>query len=186
MKKTNKKRTKNKKVTDYKWIVIVTLAAFLISFSFSLLSETIIPQVSLIVAIIILLFFIALGILFDMIGVAVTVSEEASFHSMAAKKVRGAPLAVLLIRNANKVSSFCNDVIGDICGIMSGATGVSIAVTIASQFHWDLLCVSLFLTAFIASLTIGGKALGKGVAMNKSNEILFRFAKVLTIFYPGN
>ncbi len=180
MKKTKNKNKKNK---DTKWIVLVTILAFVISFGFSFLSETLIPEVSVITASIILIFFIALGIIFDMIGVAVTVSEEASFHSMASKKVKGARLAVTLIRNANKVSSFCNDVIGDICGIMSGATGVTIAVTLSTKFQLDLLLVSLFLTAFIASFTIGGKALGKGVAIHNSNQIVYQFARILSLFY---
>ena len=34
----------------------------------------------------------------------------------------------------------------------------------------------------ISCLTIGGKALEKGYAMKKSNNILFAFAKILSIF----
>ncbi len=177
-----KKSKNNKNKKDY-WIIIVTLCAFLISFFFSFLSETLIPNVSLIIAFIILIFFIFLGIIFDMVGVAVTVSEEASFHSMASKKVKGARLAVTLIRNANKVSSFCNDVIGDICGIMSGATGVTIVASLVEHFGWNILLTSLLMTSLIAALTIGGKALGKGIAINQSNKILYHFAKILSIFY---
>ena len=62
------------------------------------------------------LFFIFLGILFDIIGVAVTSSDDKIFHSMSARKVRGAKVAVKFHKNAEKVSSFCCDVVGDICG----------------------------------------------------------------------
>jgi len=102
---------------------------------------------------------------------------------MASKNIRGAKLAVKLIKNAEKVSSFCNDVIGDICGIISGATSSSIAVIISSKFNINLLIVSLIITALVASLTIGGKAIGKSFAINKSDVIIFRFSSVLSLFY---
>lgn len=175
-------REKKKKKNPYIWVFIVTICAFLISLGFSFLSDLIIPKVSILVASLILIFFIILGIVFDMIGLAVTVSEEKSFHSMASKKVRGARLAVTLIRNAEKVSSFCNDVIGDICGIMSGSTAVTIAVILSSELSWNLSFVTLILTAVVASLTIGGKALGKMVAIKNGDKILYQFARILSIF----
>ena len=80
----------------------------------------------------VLFFFIALGIVFDMIGIAAASGTEREFHSMAAHKVRGAREAVWMLRNAEKVSSICNDVVGDICGIISGATGALIAANLAA------------------------------------------------------
>lgn len=181
-KKANKKPVKDKKKNDYKWIVTITILAFIISLSFSLLSEIIIPNVTLLVAIFVTALFIFIGIIFDMIGISVTVADIKTFNSMAAKQVKGAKLAVRLTQNASKVSSFCNDVIGDICGIISGSTGVAISSIIANELHVDILIVTLITTATIASLTIGGKALGKSVAMNKSTLILYRFSKILSIF----
>ena len=101
---------------------------------------------------------------------------------MATKKVKGAELGVRLIKKAPKVSSFCNDVIGDICGIISGSTGLTIAIIIAEKLNVPLLFVTLIITALIAAMTIGGKAIGKSYAINKSNVILYRFVKVLSIF----
>ena len=118
-----------------------------------------------------------------MIGISVTVADLKTFNSMATKKVKGATLAVKLIKNADKVSSFCNDVIGDICGIISGSTGVSVAIIVANKFDISLLLVTLLITALIAAMTIGGKAIGKSFAINKSNSILYKFVKVLSIFY---
>ena len=37
----------------------------------------------------------------------------------------------------------------------------------------------------VAALTIGGKALGKGFAINKSDIILYQFAKTVSHFYKG-
>ena len=80
------------------------------------------------------------------------------------------------------MSSFCNDVIGDICGIISGSAGVVIASKLASILNVNTFLVSLIVTALIAAATIGGKALGKGVAISKSNDILFMFSKVIAFF----
>ena len=174
---------KNKKSVDYKWILTVTILAFFISLIFSLFSETIIPSATSIVAIIIILLFIGIGILFDMIGISVTVADLKTFNSMATKQVRGARIAVKLIKNSEKASSFCNDVIGDICGIISGSAGVALSTILANSFHLNLLMTSLLITATIAALTIGGKALGKTAAINKSTKILFEFSKFLACFY---
>ena len=112
---------------DYKWIFTITLLAFLITILFTLGSQSILKDVNIVVGIIIILVFIILGVLFDIIGVAVQSSEEQSFHAMASKKVKGAKTANKMLQNSDKVSSFCNDVIGDICGIISGSAGVVIA-----------------------------------------------------------
>lgn len=177
-----RKDKRKKKNSDYIWIIKITVLAFLISFIFSCISETTLPNVPLIIGIILVFVFIILGVIFDMIGVAVTSSDEKQFHSMSARKVRGAKTAVLFKKNAEKVSSFCNDVIGDICGIISGSAGVLIASSLAQKLNLPLFWISLTVTALIASLTIGGKALGKGIAIASGNKILFVFAKFISYF----
>lgn len=181
-KKVNKKPIKDKKKVDKKWVLLISILSFIISLVFSFIGETVIPNAHIGISIILIFAFVFLGIIFDMIGIAVTVADVKTFNSMATKRVKGAKLGVKLIKNAPKVSSFCNDVIGDICGIISGSTGVSIAIIIADKFDVSLLLVTLLITAFIAAVTIGGKALGKSYAMNNSNVILYRFVKVLSIF----
>lgn len=182
-KKVNKKPVKNRKLVDYKWIITVTLLAFFISLIFSLFSEGVIPNANSVVAITIILLFIGIGIMFDMVGIAITVADIKTFNSMASKQVKGAKLAIKLIKNSEKASSFCNDVIGDICGIISGSAGVALANIIATNFNFNPLIVSLLITAIIAALTIGGKAMGKATAINKSTLILFRFSQVIASFY---
>ena len=183
-KKVNK-NNKEKRVVDWKWIITISAIAFLISLFFSFLSEAIIPNAHIVVSIILLIFFIFLGILFDIIGVSVTVADIKTFNSMAAKRVKGANLAVKYIQNANKVSSFLNDVIGDVCGIVSGSTGITVAILISREFKISLLVVTIIMTAIISTLTIGGKAIGKSFAINKCNEILYDFVKVVSIIYKG-
>ena len=179
-KKVNKKKMANKKLIDIKWIAIITASAFLISIVFSLLSEIVISNVGTLVSITLLFLVILIGVIFDMIGISVTVADINTFNSMASKRVRGANLAVKFIKNAEKLSSFCNDVIGDICGIISGALSTSISVILVTKFRFNLLLTTLFITGLVAALTIGGKALGKSFAINKSNVILFQFSKLIS------
>lgn len=183
--KYQKKINKNHRVKrkqDFWWIIVVTIAAFWISFSLSFLSEIIIPNVNLLFLILITLLFIFIGIIFDMIGISVTVSDMKVFNSMASKKVKGSVLASKFIRNNEKVSSFCNDVIGDVCGIISGATGIAIATSISKLIEVNAFIPTLIVTAIIASITIGGKAIGKSIAINNSEKILYSFTKFLSVF----
>lgn len=179
---SNKREKKYKKFINWNWIFKITLVGFILSFSFSSISELIIPNVSIVIGILLIIIFIGLGVLFDIIGVAVTSADEKIFHSMSARKVRGAKLAVKFKKNADKLSSFCNDVIGDVCGIISGSAGAIIAATLSIKFSLNAFLVSLMVTASIAALTIGGKAMGKSIAINKSNIILYRFAKFISLF----
>lgn len=179
LKKANKKKEKS----NYVWVLEITLIALVISFVFSLGSETILPNVNMLFSMLLVIIFIMIGILFDMIGVSVTAANERPFHSMSAQKVKGSKVAIKLIHNANKVSSFCNDVIGDICGIISGSAGVIVASNIVETLHTDPLFTSLVITAIIAALTIGGKALGKSFAINKSNIIVYEFSKIISYIY---
>lgn len=176
-------RTKKKELINYSWIIKIILITFVISFIFSAFSEIIIPNVTLIIGVILLIVFILIGILFDMIGVSVTASDIAPFNSMNSRKVRGADIAVMFKKNADKVSSFCNDVVGDICGIVSGSAGSIIAISVSNNFNFDKFYVMLIVTSVVASLTIGGKALGKSFAINKSNTILYKFALFVSYFY---
>ena len=182
---TKKKEKINKKKTEYKWILKIVLIAFVLSFGLSYVSQVTIPNLSLFFGILITLLFIGIGILFDIIGVSVTSSDETVFHSMNSRKVPGADIAVKFKKNASKVSNFCCDVVGDVCGIISGTAATAIATILANQFNWSLLFTGLFVAAIVAALTIGGKALGKGFAINKSDIILYEFAKTVSHFYKG-
>lgn len=179
LKKIYKKRTSDVK-PDYKWIIGIIIWTFLISGSFTFISETMLSKVNIYIAFIILVLIILVGILFDIIGVAVTAADETPFHSMASRKVHGARKAVSLIRNADKVSNFCNDVIGDVCGVVSGGTGAVIVTKIMySTSIKEGLILTIVISAFIASLTVGGKALGKNYAISESNNIVYGVAWLL-------
>ena len=132
---------------------------------------------------IILICIVLIGIIFDVIGVAVTTADETPFHAMASRKVPEARDALRLIRNANRVSSFCNDVIGDICGVISGSASAVIAArVIAAGVGGTQMIVDLLMSAFVAALTVGGKAFGKTFAISESTRIVQMTARVLCFF----
>ena len=171
-----------KKDSKAKWIMLVLILSFGLSIGMSLVSSAIIPKINIFVGIFIILLFIVISIIFDMIGVAITASDETPFHSMASKKVKGSTNSVRLLKNSDKLASICNDVIGDVCGVVSGSAGVLVATTIANIFDLNASITVLITTAIIASLTITGKALGKSVAIKNSEKITFRVGKVISIF----
>ncbi len=181
-KKANKQNKNVNLKADYKWIVTITLTAFMITFIMSIFSESALKDINLTLSILIVLIFIVLGIVFDMVGISVTVADKKVFHSMAAKKVSGAKTALKLIANNSKVSSFCNDVIGDNCGILSYTSAGTIAILLANKLNFNIFYVSLIITSIIAALTIGGKALGKSIAINHSNNILYKFSCIIKVF----
>ena len=172
-----------KKRNDVRWIIRITIIAFLITLFFSGTSEMVMKNVNVIFGIFIIIFFIIIGVIFDMVGIAVASADEKPFHSMASKQVRGAKTGVMMIKNAEKVSAFCNDVIGDICNIMSGSAGIVIAGNLSINNSLNFAPTILLITSLIAATTIGGKAMGKSLAINKSEVIVFKFARIAGIFY---
>jgi CBS domain containing-hemolysin-like protein len=182
----DKKEKKNKKKSNTGWVV----TAFTLSFSISLIlsaltSDQILDLIPVFASALILIAVIALGIVFDIIGLAIATADIKPFNSMAARKLKTGQKAVWLINNAEKASSFCNDIIGDIAGIISGATGAAIA---ANLFISDKLStetsffLTLALTSLIAAVTVGGKAIGKSLAIKHSTNIVLFSAKVLCGF----
>ena len=168
--------------SNYKWCLIVTSVAFVLSLIMSLFSTLVLNNVNLTIAILVTFLFIFIGIIFDIIGVAITTGDETVFHSMSARKVRGGKTGVKLLKNASKVSSICCDVVGDICGIISGSAGVTIVTLLVKLTNINPLVISLMVTALISSLTIGGKALGKNFAIKQSTKVITWVSKVLSIF----
>lgn len=178
---SNKKYSKKNTKRRYKWVVTILIWTIIISGSVSFFSDLLLRSVNILVAFIMLIIIILIGIFFDIIGVAVTAAQEIPFHSMASKKMPGAKIAIKLIRNADKVSNFCNDVIGDVCGIVSGSIGTLITSKILHTEGY-ISILNAFIGALIAALTIAGKALGKNFAIVSSNAIVLNVSKFIYIF----
>ena len=161
------------------WVIQVFVLAVTLSAALSLISSTALTGAGYVVAVSVLVAFIALGIVFDMIGVAVTAADPRPFHSMASHREKGGKQAIRLLQNASRVSSVCNDVVGDICGIVSGTTAAVIVTRLQQDFSTTSGLIAIALTALISGLTIGGKALAKTIAINDCTRVVHRVALIM-------
>lgn len=160
-----------------KWIIKVFILTFILAIIFGSIATTISNFNNIVLAIILLL-VIFVGITFDMIGVSVLTSKEEVFHALASKKKYGAKECITLLRNSAKISSICNDVIGDICGILSGTLGATLSVAISQSMNINITITSILVAAIVSMLTVGGKAIGKDLAVKKSDKIVLVVGKV--------
>ena len=174
--------TKKKDKGTRFWIPKIFSITLVISVLFSLISQKVfLSSESLILPLLVILIIVLVGVIFDIIGTAVTSASETPFLSMSAKKIKGAKAALGLIKNAHKVSSFCNDVVGDICGIISGAAGSMLVLKIVSiGLRLDLLTV--LTSGLIAAVTVAGKAMGKRLAIQNSQKIIYSVGYLLSFF----
>lgn len=180
MAKLDPEAAKREKRKQIRWVITIFLTTILISGTISLVSDEVMANSSVAVAFVILLAIIFLGIIFDIIGMAVATADEKPFHSMAARKVPGAHEAIRLLRNAERVSSICNDVVGDICGVVSGSASATIAALILTNVEvgWPR-AISLVMSALVAGLTVGGKAIGKNFAVKSCTTIVHLVGRVI-------
>ena len=171
---------KSERLKNIKWVTSIFLVTIAVSGVISFVSDKIMSGSGMFSAFLILFAIMLVGILFDTVGVAVTSADESPFNSMASRKVPGAQESIRLLRNAERVSSICNDVIGDICGVVSGSAAASISVQLIRNFgfNWPTL-VSLVMSALVAGFTVDGKAVGKGFAVNSSTEIVHFVGKLI-------
>ena len=171
-----------KKKTDIKWLIKIILISLAASVVFTLASMEILGRAGYIISFAVLAVFIIIGIVFDVIGIAVTAANEAPFNSMATRRQAGAVEALRLVKNANKVTCYCNDVIGDVTGIISGTTAALIAARLMTGFNTENIIFPVAISAIVTGLTIGGKAIGKTLAFNKSTIIIFSAGKMFNFF----
>lgn len=161
-----------------KWIILITLGTLLLSFFFSFISDFATRNLSIYAALATLILIIFIGVIFDIVGVATTVADIKIFNSMAANRITTANYAIKIVRNASKVSNFCSDVIGDIAGILSGAAGTIIVISLVTRYNINKAAIlTILMSSIIAALTVGGKAWGKEIALNNSDEIVLLTAK---------
>lgn len=180
MAKTDSESSRRERKKAIRWVVSVFIVTIFVSGLINLLSDEIMSNSGILAAFLILLLIVFIGIIFDTVGVAVTSADEKPFHSMASRKVPGAPEAIQLLRNAERVSSICNDVVGDICGVVSGSASATIAAQLLNHFDftWPKIA-TLLMSATVAGLTVGGKAIGKTFAINSCTQIVYTVGKML-------
>lgn len=167
-----------------KWSITIAVITFVLAAIFSIASNGILHGVSWTIGLIVVLVIVLIGIIFDMIGIAATAADEIPFHSMASRKVYGAKYSIRIVKNADRFSNFCNDVIGDISGIISGTATALVVIQLVQNSGKannpaTEYVVNVVLTSLIAALTVGGKAFGKSFAITYSKDIIFQVGKVL-------
>ena len=182
---SEKKQKKQPKKKRNLWSVKITVVSFFVSALISFLSELTASSEHIIVTILLLFFLILCSILFDGIGVASTSCDMTPFVSMASRKVYGAKTALWLVKNNEKVSNVCNDVIGDIFGIISGACAAAITLKLVADMDqtWQKL-VTVSISGVVSALTIGGKAVLKNIAIKNSKEFIMFIARLIAVFNP--
>jgi len=165
-----------------RWAIRLLIWSFAITVILTLFSTHAMSGAGLITAIFILLVFIVLGVLFDMLGIAAATASEKPFHAMAANRVAGAAESLRFIKNADRVSSFCNDMVGDICGIISGISAMAIVTVLSRDFSAGVTITTLVVSGLLAGLTVGAKALFKPLAMRHNTAIVLLMGQLIHIF----
>ncbi|MCG1022786.1 hypothetical protein [Sutcliffiella horikoshii] len=168
------------------WSLAIAVITLVLAAIFSIVSTYLLSGVTWAIGMVIVFIIVFIGIFFDMLGIAATAADETPFHAMAAERVNGSKQSILIVRSADRFASFCNDVIGDISGIISGTASaiVVISFTISmgqredSAFHY---IVAVVFTSVVAAVTVGGKAFGKSMAIRYSTPILFQVGKLFYI-----
>lgn len=163
-----------------------------VTFFVYIASDIYLDSVAFLLGLLLLVFIIFTGVVFDVIGMASASADSQPFHSMAAKKIPGAKEAVRIVDHADLFSAFCNDVIGDICGTISGAVAAVLVFRFVESYgSYDFRTASAVAVALVASFTVGGKAVGKTIAISKSHEIIFaagrfiHYCRRLVVFLFG-
>ncbi|MGD6774709.1 hypothetical protein [Sutcliffiella horikoshii] len=168
------------------WSLAIAVITLVLAAIFSIVSTYLLSGVTWAVGMVIVFIIVFIGIFFDMLGIASTAADEIPFHAMAAERVNGSKQAIQIVRNADRFASFCNDVIGDISGIISGTASAIVVISFTlsvgqredSLFHY---IVAVVFTSVVAAITVGGKAFGKSMAIRYSTPILFQVGRLFYI-----
>lgn len=176
-KSNGKRKRSGRRSAD--WALKIVVLTFILSLISSVLSQVAVGGSDILIATMLLIFMVITSIIFDVIGVSVASCSACAVEETAVKNKDTLKVAKALISNAEKVNNLCADVIGDICGVMSGACGASIVAALSDAFGTDAFLPSILVSAVIASVTVGGKAFCKRIAVrNSRNIVLFTAARL--------
>lgn len=168
-----------------RWSVFISIVTFFLACIFSVVSTFVLDEATVAIGMIVVLMIVAIGIVFDMMGLASASAQEQPFHAMAAEKVTGSKQAIYIVRNADRFSNFCNDVIGDICGIISGTALTLVMVKLLGQAmeqdDTTYAVVTVVFSGVLSALMVGGKAIGKSISITYAIPIVLWMGKVFYI-----
>lgn len=165
------------KKNNLNWAFKTFILSIFLSIFFSVFSQSLFPKLTFVFSIFIIVFFIIVSVFFDMINVAVTSIDIKQLEKFSEQ--RGYKTAVKLCENTEKVSSFCGDVVGDICSILSGAGGVSLVVNMHIQDADIYFIMTCLVSSIIAGLTIFGKAIMKNYAVERCDAVMMKTGALL-------
>ena len=182
-KKEGDKKPPRKKLSQSAiWTIKITIITLCLAVIVSFITEFTTSVSNVVVSILILCLLIVVAIVFDAVGVAATSCDIAPLLSMASRKVKGANIAVKLVKNASKVANICNDVVGDIAGIISGTCAAAIILKFAID-NPHMWVYSIILSSAVSAITVGGKAFFKNIAIKNAKEMILFAARVVGVFY---
>ena len=162
------------------WAIKITIITFVLAILFSFLSQIATSSSQLFVPYMVLIFMIFISIITDAIAVSVKSCDVDRLFFLTKGKNFEYEIILKMVCNADKVNNICADVIGDMCGILSGACGATIVAKAdnLSYNYINAICVS----SLIVAITVGGKAYMKDIAIHSSEEYLISCIKLLKIF----
>ncbi len=180
---TGKVKQKKVRSTATAWALKIMPITFCLSLASSWFSQAVTTFTDLTASVMLLLFMMLVSVVFDGIGVSVTSCDKAAVKKLLQYDAKRAKIALGLIANAEKVNSVCADVIGDICGVLSGACGAVLAADLVSQTNTGGTWLPTLTSAVVAAATVGGKALMKGIAVKNADKYVVQTAKALSVIY---
>lgn len=158
------------------------ICAFILSLLLNTFFESASRGVPLVLGVPLFFLVVALGVLSDGLGVASTRAKEGAMNAMASRKVSGAREGLWFVRNASKVSSVFNDLMGDVSATISGALAVSITIRLTEHLPgFGPVSVTSLGVGLASLLTVGGKALFKNYSLRHSEAIVLQLGKLLSL-----
>ena len=184
MREAPRRKKAKKGQSTWVWAIEAFFITLVLSMAMSWGSTVALEGSHYMVAIIVLLLLIGVNVVFDMIGTAITSADEAPFVAMAAKRVPGALHSLYILHHTEQFANFCNDIVGDVCGIVSGAAGAVLALMATMQTGiLGALAWSILVSGAISGLTVSLKAVGKAIGIAHSKGIVAFSGKVIS-FIP--
>lgn len=175
-------KVNNKQNSAAVYTLVVFVGTFFCACFITLVSNVVLSQMkSVIIGFVLLLLVVLIGVLFDIIGTAVSVCDQRHLNAKASRRIPGAKKALMLTKNASRVANICNDVVGDICGTVSGGIGTALAASLVISDGMAGLACSVAISGCIAAMTVAGKALGKNMALENADNIIFNVGRLLDL-----
>ena len=167
------------------WFIFILFFTFAVAFGIGLAAEMFFHADSIVICCVVIFVLLLIAFLGDIVAMAVSYAELPPFTAMASRRIKGAKICIKLINNCDKIASILSDVLGDVCAIISGVVGASMALIIVSggiftPFEQTLILVTV--TATVSAVAVSVKSLAKKIAIHNSTSIVFAVGKFVSLF----